>query len=49
VSIKPNVIDRRGERPCLEPWALYAVMEELAKPARPSLWERFMKFLKRFA
>jgi hypothetical protein len=49
VSIKPNVVDRRGERPCLEPWALYAVMEELAKPERPSLWERIVKFLKRFA
>lgn len=49
MSIRPNVVDRRGERPCLEPWALHAVMEELSKARKPSLWERLREFLKRFA
>ena len=49
MSIRPTIIDRKGERPCIEPWLLYNVMEELAKPRRVSLWERLMKLLKRFA
>jgi hypothetical protein len=50
VSISPAKIDRRGERPCLEPWVLVAVMEELSKTRKPlTLWERFMKWLKGLA
>ena len=50
MSIAPNKVDRRGERPCLEPWVLVAVMEELSRPRkRLTLWERFKKWLKGMA
>ena len=35
MSIRPSVIDRRGERPCLPANALLAVCERLAEGAWP--------------
>ena len=40
MSIRPSVIDRRGERPCLPANALLAVCERLAEGGTPSLLER---------
>jgi hypothetical protein len=40
VSIRPSVIDRTGERPCLPDNALLAVCERLAEGGRPSLKDR---------
>ena len=40
MSIRPSVIDRRGERPCLPANALLAVCERLAEGRAPSLVER---------
>ena len=40
MSIRPNVIDRRGEQPCLPANALLAVCERLAEGRVPSLVER---------
>lgn|GEM_PF-6718729 len=40
MSIRPSVIDRRGERPCLPASALLAVCERLAQGGTPSFLER---------
>ena len=40
MSIRPSVIDRRGERPCLPANALLAVCERLADGGTPSLLKR---------
>ena len=40
MSIRPSVIDRRGERPCLPANALLVVCERLAGGGTPSLRER---------
>ena len=40
MSIRPSVIDRRGERPCLPDNALLAVCERLAEGGTRSLRER---------
>jgi hypothetical protein len=40
VSIRPSVIDRTGQRPCLPANALLAVCERLAEGGTPSLRER---------
>ena len=40
MSIRPSVIDRCGERPCLPDNALLAVCERLANGGTPSLRER---------
>jgi hypothetical protein len=45
VSIRPSVIDRRGERPCLPANALLAVCERLAQGGTPSLRERVVAAL----
>ena len=45
MSIRPSVIDRRGERPCLPDNALRAVCERLAEGGTPSLRERVIAAL----
>ena len=45
MSIRPSVIDRRGERPCLPANALLAVCERLAEGGIPSLRERVIAAL----
>jgi hypothetical protein len=40
MSIRPSVIDRRGEQPCLPANALLAVCERLAQGGTPSLFNR---------
>ena len=45
MSIRPSVIDRRGERPCLPANALLAVCERLASGGTPSLRERVVAAL----
>ena len=40
MSIRPSVIDRTGDRPCLPDNALLAVCERLAEGGTPSLRER---------
>ena len=40
MSIRPSVIDRTGQRPCLPDNALLAVCERLAGGGTPSLRER---------
>jgi hypothetical protein len=40
VSIRPSVIDRCGERPCLPANALLAVCQRLAEGGTPSLRKR---------
>jgi hypothetical protein len=43
MSIGPNIIDRRGERPCIP--NLYAVAKALAEGRAPSLRVRITKAL----
>ena len=45
MSIRPSVIDRRGERPCLPDNALLAVCERLAERRGPSLKDRVVAVL----
>ena len=45
MSIRPSVIDRRGERTCLSANALLAVCERLAQGGTPSLRERVVAAL----
>jgi hypothetical protein len=45
MSIRPSVIDRLGERPCLPANALLAVCERLAQGGAPSLRERVVAAL----
>jgi hypothetical protein len=45
MSIRPSVIDRRGERPCLPTGALLAVCERLAQGETPSLKDRVVAAL----
>ena len=45
MSIRPSVIDRRGERPCLPDNALLAVCERLAEGGTPSLKDRVVAVL----
>jgi hypothetical protein len=45
MSIRPSVIGRRGERPCLPANALLAVCERLAEGGTPSLKERVVAAL----
>ena len=45
MSIRPSVIDRRGERPCLPANALLAVCERLAEGRGPSLNDRVVAAL----
>jgi hypothetical protein len=45
MSIRPSVIDRRGERPCLPTGALLAVCERLAQGGTPSLKDRVVAAL----
>ena len=45
MSIRPSVIDRTGERPCIPVPALLAVVERLAEGRRPSLRARITKAL----
>jgi len=45
VSIRPSVIDRTGERPCLPTGALLAVCERLAEGGTPSLKDRVVAAL----
>jgi hypothetical protein len=45
MSIRPSVIDRTGERPCLPTGALLAVCERLAEGGTPSLRERVVAAL----
>jgi uncharacterized protein YjeT (DUF2065 family) len=45
VSIRPSVIDRTGQRPCLPANALLAVCERLAEGGTPSLKERVVAAL----
>jgi uncharacterized protein YjeT (DUF2065 family) len=45
MSIRPSVIDRRGERPCLPANALLAVCERLAEGGTPSLRKRVVAAL----
>ena len=45
MSIRPSVIDRRGERPCLPANALLAVCESLAEGGTPSLKDRVVAVL----
>ena len=45
MSIRPSVIDRRGERPCLPANALLAVCERLAEGGTPSLRKRVTNVL----
>ena len=40
MSIRPSVIDRTGQQPCLPANALLAVCERLAQGGTPSLLER---------
>ena len=40
MSIRPSVIDRTGQQPCLPANALLAVCERLAQGGTPSLRER---------
>lgn len=42
MSIRPSVIDRRGERPCLPANALLAVCERIAQGRVPTLRERVL-------
>ena len=45
MSIRPSVIDRTGQRPCLPDNALLAVCERLAEGGTPSLRERVIAAL----
>jgi hypothetical protein len=45
MSIRPSVIDRRGEQPCLPANALLAVCERLAQGHIPTLGERVVAAL----
>jgi hypothetical protein len=45
VSIRPSVIDRTGDRPCLPTGALLAVCERLADGGTPSLKDRVVAVL----
>jgi hypothetical protein len=45
MSIRPSVIDRTGQRPCLPANALLAVCERLAEGGTPSLRERVVAAL----
>ena len=45
MSIRPSVIDRRGERPCLPANALLAVCERLAEGGTASLKDRVVAAL----
>ena len=45
MSIRPSVIDRTGERPCLPSNALLAVCKRLAEGGTPSLRERVVAAL----
>ncbi len=45
MSIRPSVIDRRGERPCLPDNALLVVCERLAEGGTPSLKDRVVAVL----
>ena len=45
MSIRPSVIDSRGERPCLPANALLAVCERLAEGRGPSLKDRVVAAL----
>jgi hypothetical protein len=45
VSIRPSVIDRTGQRPCLPDNALLAVCERLAEGGTPSLKDRVVAVL----
>ena len=45
MSIRPFVIDRRGERPCLPANALLAVCERLGEGRTPSLKDRVVAVL----
>jgi hypothetical protein len=45
VSIRPSVIDRRGDQPCLPANALLAVCERLAQGGTVSLRQRVIAAL----
>jgi hypothetical protein len=45
MSIRPSVIDRRGEQPCLPANALLAVCERIAQGHVPTLRERIVAAL----
>jgi hypothetical protein len=45
MSIRPSVIDRRGEQPCLPSGALLAVCERIAQGHVPTLRERIVASL----
>ena len=45
MSIRPSVIDRRGERPCLPDNALLAVCERLAEGGTLTLKDRVVAVL----
>ena len=45
MSIRPSVIDRTGQRPCLPANALLAVCERLAEGGTPSLKDRVLAAL----
>ena len=45
MSIRPSVIDRRGDRPCLPANALLAVCERLAEGGTYSLKDRVVAVL----
>ena len=45
MSIRPSVIDRTGQRPCLPDNALLAVCERLAQGRAPSLQDRVIAAL----
>ena len=46
MSIRPSVIDRTGQQPCLPANALLAVCELLAEGGTPSLKDRVVAVLK---
>ena len=45
MSIRPSVIDRTGQQPCLPANALLAVCERLAQGGTPSLKDRVVAVL----
>jgi hypothetical protein len=48
VSIRPSVIDRRGDQPCLPANALLAVCERLAEGGTVTLRQRVIAALAQF-
>ncbi len=46
MSIRPSVIDRKGERPCLPTEALLAVCQRISEGRVPSIRDRVISTLK---